>query len=173
MGIKVKWFPLPKSFDEINSQFLELSKLIGKEDIAKLIIQKEEAKVDSLKLLINADLKPKIFVEIGTKPLFCVIPNTFLDDYITYSGGINAANDLTNGQVSRESVLLRDPDVIVLVTMGNVGKEERERWKNYPFVSAVKKNNIFIVDSNIACSPTPDHFTHTLAQFIRQIYNTK
>lgn len=120
-GIKMVYFPLPKSFDEINEQFLELGKLIDREAVAENIIKQEKAKVASLKKMIPQVNNPKIFVQIGIKPLFCVIPDTFLDDYITYAGGLNATNDLKNGSVSRESVLLRNPDVIVLVTMGNVG----------------------------------------------------
>jgi len=169
-GIKLMYFPLPKSFDEINSQFLELGKLLDKEAVAEEIIQQEKAKVASLKKMIPLGSNPKIFVQIGIKPLFCVIPNTFLDDYITFSGGENATNDLKNGSISRESVLLRNPDVIVLVTMGNVGEEEKQNWMNYSSVNAVKNKQIFIVDSDIACSPTPDHFTQTLELFINFLY---
>lgn len=173
-GIKMVYFPLPKSFDEINAQFLELGKLIVRESVAEKIIDEERAKVDALKKMIPQISNPKIFVQIGIKPLFCVIPNTFLDDYITYAGGLNATNDLSNGSISRESVLLRNPDVIVLVTMGNVGEEEKQNWMNYSSVNAVKNKQIFIVDSDIACSPTPDHFTETLEAFINFLYkNTK
>ncbi len=170
IGIKLVYFPLPKSFDEINKQFLEIGSMVGKEALAKEIIEREKAKVEALKKMIPEGKIPKIFVEIGTKPLFCVIPNTFLNDYITFSGGVNATEDLKNGMVSRESVLLRNPDVIVLVTMGNVGEEEKKNWMNYSSVNAVKTNQIFIVDSNIACSPTPDHFTQTLEMFFKFLY---
>jgi iron complex transport system substrate-binding protein len=169
-GIKMVYFPLPKSFDEINKQFLELGKLLDREVVAEKIIDQEKAKVASLKKMIPQVNNPKIFVQIGIKPLFCVIPDTFLDDYITYAGGVNATNDLKNGSVSRESVLLRNPDVIVLVTMGNVGEEEKKNWMNYTSVNAVKNKQIFIVDSDIACSPTPDHFTQTLKLFINFLY---
>lgn len=170
IGIKLVYFPLPKSFDEINEQFLELGSLVGKEKMANQIIEQEKAKVEALKKMIPEGKTPKIFVEIGTKPLFCVIPNTFLNDYITFSGGVNATNDLKNGMISRESVLIRNPDVIVLVTMGNVGEEEKRNWMNYSSINAVKNKQIFIVDSNIACSPTPDHFTQTLKSFINFLY---
>ncbi len=170
IGIKLVYFPLPKSFNEINEQFLELSKLVGHEEIAREIVQQEKAKVEALIKTIPAGEKPKIFVEIGTKPLFCVIPNTFLDDYITFSGGVNATKDLTNGMISREGVLVRNPDVIVLVTMGITGDEEKKNWMKYTSVNAVQKGQIYIIDSDIACSPTPDHFTETLAAFFNFLY---
>jgi iron complex transport system substrate-binding protein len=54
--------------------------------------------------------------------------------------------------------------------MGNVGEEEKRNWMNYSSINAVKTKQIFIVDSNIACSPTPDHFTQTLEIFLNFLY---
>lgn len=174
LGIELVYFPLPKSFEEINSQFLELGKMVNREETALRIVKRERNKVEALKRMIpEGNATKKIFVEIGTKPLFCVIPNTFLDDYITLVGGINATADLNNGMISREGVLVRNPDVIVLATMGNVGDEEKSNWMNYSSVNAVKTKDIYMIDSDIACSPTPDHFTHTLELFFKFLYGKK
>lgn len=169
--IKLVYFPLPKSFDEINSQFLELGKWVDREEIAAQIIQRESENVEALRKRIPSGERPKIFMEIGIKPLFCVIPNTFLNDYIIFSGGINATEDLNNGMISRESILLRNPDVIILAAMGNVGEEEKQNWMNFGSVNAVKNKKIFIIDPNLACSPAPDHFTQTLELFIKYLYD--
>ena len=73
-----------------------------------------------------------------------------MDDYITYAGGINIASDMKRGTITRESVLLRNPDVIVLVTMGNVSEDEKKTWEKYHYLNATKNKKIFSIDSEIS-----------------------
>ncbi len=170
LGIKYKVFESPKNFNDICSQFAEIGKLIGKNEKARNIIQKEKAKLEALKKQIPKGKKPKIFIELGTKPLFAVIPNTFMHDYIAFVGGENIATNVTTGIISRETVLLRNPDVIFVTTMGNIGAQEVDIWKSYKVLNAIKNNQIFLIDSNMACTPTPDSFTNTVEKMIEMMY---
>jgi iron complex transport system substrate-binding protein len=95
-----------------------------------------------------------------------------MDDYITFAGGKNSACDLKSGIVTRESVLIKNPDVIVIVTMGIIGSEEKNKWSSYPELRAAKTGKIFIIDSNKACSPTPVSFVDIVEQLISMIYHT-
>jgi ABC-type Fe3+-hydroxamate transport system substrate-binding protein len=54
--------------------------------------------------------------------------------------------------------------------MGKVGKEEKEVWKRYSNLNAVKKNNIFMIDPDKASLPTPVNFTEVLGRIIELIY---
>jgi len=171
LGIKTHLIGKTHSFDEICAQFMEIGRIVKKEEKATVIIAEKKRVVDSLKALVPVMAnKPKVFFQIGAKPLFSVLPNTFMDDYITFAGGVNMASDMTKGTITRESVLLRNPDVIIVVTMGMVGEEEKENWKNYKELNAVKKNQIFIVESDVACTPTPVSFTKTLERIISDLY---
>lgn len=168
VGLEVKFFPLPKSFKEINDQFIELGVLLNRTELAKKIVKDAQQRVESLSL--GSPFKDaKIFMAIGTNPLFCVIPNTYLNDYISFLGGQNIASDLRNGAISRESVILRNPDIIFIVTMGIIGDEETRIWESYPNLSAVKSKRIFVIDSEKACSPTPLNFVETLEEIIHNI----
>ncbi|HEY9123172.1 MAG TPA: helical backbone metal receptor [Bacteroidales bacterium] len=170
IGLKVKVMPSPKSYTQICEQLTELARLTNKQSKAKSIIDQQQARLDRLKSLIPKDKKPKVFYEIGAKPLFTVIPNTFMDDFITYSGGQNIAADLKQGTITREAVVLRNPDFIFIVTMGVVGDEEKAAWLKYSNISAVKKHKIFIVDSDKACSPDPVSFVDVVEQLIKTMY---
>lgn len=168
LGLEVKFFPLPKSFKEINDQFTELGVLLNQTALANQIVKDAHQRVETL--MKGSPFKDaKVFMAIGTNPLFCVIPNTFLDDYISFLGGINIASDLRNGAISRESVILRNPDIIFIVTMGTIGDEETRIWKSYPNLSAVKSDRVFVIDSEKACSPTPTNFVETLEEIIHKI----
>ncbi len=170
MGVTVEYFPYPKSLSQIEDQFLKIATLTSSSAKAKTILKEEKEKREKLSMLIDPKMKVRVFMQIGTNPLWCAIQNTFLDDFITLAGCENITKDLTNGAVSRESVLIRNPDVIIIVMMGNVGEEEVRIWNSYSHLNAVKKNKIFVLDSDKACSPTPIDFTETLKQIILNIY---
>jgi iron complex transport system substrate-binding protein len=161
-GIRVEVFPTSKSFDEICDQFLLIRYLIGKSTLAESIIKETKHKVLQIQKGSNYNDPKKIFMQIGAKPLFVVIPNTFMDDYIRFVNGNNLAFDMTRGTITRESVVARNPDIIIIVTMGIIGEEEREIWKGFQGLNASKHDNIFIIDSNLACTPTPVSFLNTL-----------
>ncbi|NJO92818.1 MAG: ABC transporter substrate-binding protein, partial [Chloroflexia bacterium] len=130
LGIKYKVFESPTNFEGICNQFMEIAKLIGKEEKGKQIIQQEKTKLQELKKRIPKGEKPKIFIELGTKPLFAVIPNTFMHDYITFLGGENVASDVSTGIVSRETILLRNPDVIFVTTWALLVSRKLKFGKN-------------------------------------------
>ena len=173
-GIKVHHVAKTHSYEEICEQFLELGKLTETEELANEIIKQSRQKVDSLKKLVpQQEKKQKVFFQIGAKPLFSVIPNTFMNDYITFSGCENIAHDFDQGTISRESVLQRNPDVIFIVTMGGLGEEEKKQWESYSELNAVKNQKIFIIDADMSCSPTVLTFTQSLEEVIGKIYHSK
>lgn len=168
LGIKVEIIPTPRNFEEICSQTLEIAKLVGYESAAKEIIEKSKDTVDSLIRISGKQAKKqKIFFQLGANPIFTVLENTFMNDYILFCNGENIFSDLTKGSVTRESVLLKNPDVIIVATMGGFGAEEQKIWQSYPGLKAAKNNKIFLIDSETSCSPTPVNFTQAFADIVQ------
>ncbi len=164
LGIKVEMISSPKSFDEICEQTIHIGKLIGSEDSAQKIIQQTKHTVDSLKqICLEISDHPKIFFQIGANPIFTVLENTFMNDYILFCNGKNIANGMAHGTMTRESVLVKNPDVIIIATMGGFGIEEQNIWKSYSGMSAAKNDKVFLINSETACSPTPVNFAKALA----------
>jgi len=171
LGIKVKYMDMPKSFDEICEQMIKLGKITKKKDKASAIVENQRAKLDSLQNTIPEGKKLKFFIEIGANPLYAATSESFMHDYIRFANGKNIAAGLETGTMSRESVLVKNPDVIVIVTMGIVGKEEKEIWHEYPNLNASKKDNIFVIDADKASSPTPVSFTKVVGEIIELVYH--
>ncbi len=172
IGLNVVVIPTPKTFDEICAQTIEIGKLIDAEDAAVEVIQKTKETVNSI---INKNPqdgeKQKIFFQIGANPIFTVLENTFMDEFIVLNNGENIACGLTRGTMTRESVLVRNPDVIIIATMGGFGEEEKKIWQSYKGLEATKNKRIFLIESEIACSPTPDNFAIAFTrihQFLNQ-----
>jgi len=170
-GIKTHMYKKASSFDAICENHLEMSKLVGKETLAKSIIKDAKFKIDSLKLIIPEQTElPKVFFQLGANPIATVIPKTYMNDFILISGGKNLFYDLDKYIVNRESVLLRNPDYIFITSMGIVGEEEKKNWMKYEDVSAVKNNKIFLIDSGIASSPTVTNFVKTIEIMVKNMY---
>ncbi len=170
LGIKVISQPYPKSFEEICSCFIQIGEMIGQPAKANEIVRQQKLRLAKLKASVPAGKNPEIFIQIGAKPLFCAVPETFMDDFIRFSGGKNVASTLNSGGITREYVLKQNPDVIFIVTMGIVAEEEKETWQNYQSLSAGKSKKIFILDADKTCSPTPILFVDALEEMIGLMY---
>lgn len=169
-GIRVERFLSPKSFDEICSQFIQLGKIVGKEAKAQEIVEQSINKIKALHKDETGKTKPKIFIQIGASPIHTVIQGTFMDDYITFCGGTNIANGLTKGGIGREFVVSQNPDIIFIVTMGIAGEDEADQWRQFKQMSAVVNNKIYILNSDVACQPTPITFIETLTIMNNKIF---
>ena len=170
LGLNVKNIPTARDFEELCNYFLMIGNLIDKSEEAEKIIKAHKQRIAELKTKVPGERPQKIFMEIGAKPLFTVIPNTFMDDYINFVGGVNIANDMKQGTITRETVLIRNPDIIFIVTMGVIGEEETKTWKQYKNLIAAKRGNIFTLDANIASVPTPGNFVKTVETMINMMY---
>jgi len=170
LNINIQIFQSAKTYDEICEQFITIARYTGKEQLAKKIITAQKNRLDSIKQSIPKGKKPKIFIELGAKPLFTAVPNTFMDDFITQAGGVNIATDINTGAITRENVILKDPDAIVIVTMGIVGEEEKEVWKRYKQLSAARKGKIFTIDPYKSCGPNPVTFVDVVEELVTKLY---
>jgi len=172
LGITVEIIPTPKSFDEICDQTIYIGELIGSEETAQTIIGKTKHTVDSLKqLCLQISESSKIFFQLGANPIFTVLENTFMNDYILFCNGENIANGMTKGTMTRESVLVKNPDIIIVATMGGFGKEEQKIWQSYKGLKAAENGKVFLINSDTSCNPTPDNFAKAFADvynFVKQ-----
>jgi len=170
-GIEVKVIHSATSFDQLCDQFIAIGTMVDRKLQAEKIIAESKLRMGELTKRFNADRKQKMFFQIGAQPLFTVLSNTFMNDFITLAGGENIAKNMTSGTITREFVLASNPDVIIITSMGITGAEEKKIWESYKTVSAVKSHKILIVDADLACSPTPIDFVMTfesIANFLNQ-----
>jgi len=161
-GINVITFDIPKTFERLCEIFLALGKTIGKEKEAIHIVNASKRKVSDIRKKTSGLQKQKVFIQIGAKPLFAATDDSFVNDYIEFSGGINIFKDAGSGLISREEVLKRNPDIILIATMGVAGKDEQKIWHRYKMINAVWNNRIYLVDPYRICSPTPVSFAEYL-----------
>jgi iron complex transport system substrate-binding protein len=166
LGLRVVTFSTPKDFNDICKQFLELSRLVGKEKEAKEIVRKAENEAALIREKVKNLYKPKVLIQVGARPLVVATGNYFINDYIEFAGGINIAEDAKEGIYSREQVLKANPDVIIITTMGIATEEEKRIWQKYGILNAAKFNQIYIIDTDKITSPTPQSFIQAIEEFV-------
>lgn len=170
LKVKVIILLTAKNFSQICEQFLELGRIVGREKEAEAIVRQAKTEVNILRERVKGLPRLKVFIQIGSEPLFTVTEDSFFNDFIEFSGGINIASDAKSGLYSRERVLQADPDVIIITTMGIIGEKEKKTWKHFKTLSAVKNNRIYIVDEYTYCSPTPVSFVTALEEMIKILH---
>ena len=171
LGIEVYRFTYAKTFDDLCTDLTVLGDKLDKKTLAENIIDQTKAELERVRGLVpERGQKPRVFAQIGTNPLWAVIPETFMNDFIEFAGSSNIVSDARSGAISREQVLVRNPEVIFIMLMGNLGAEEKDHWKKYSGLDAVKNGKIFLMDQERTCSPTPPVFVETLEEMIRCIY---
>ncbi len=170
-GVRVVHFPQPSNFVEICAQFLELGRLLGLEARAREIIAEAQQKVRAIQQRVKGLPARKVFLQVGAHPLFASVANSFTNDFIVLAGGINiAAGD---GRYNREKVTAQNPDVIIIAVMGSeggIGAGEKEEWLRFAPISAVRNRQVFVVDPNLICSPSPMTFVKALEQIAALIH---
>jgi iron complex transport system substrate-binding protein len=167
LKINIVTFDVPKNFKQLCNFFLSIAKIVNKEKKGLQIIQEVEKNIKLIRKRIEKLPQPKVIIQIGANPLFVANKDYFINDLIEFAGGINIAKDAKTGLYSREQVIKQNPDVIIVVTMGLSGKEEKKQWEKFKTINAVKNNRIYIIDSYEVCSPTPVSFVSTLKEIVK------
>ncbi|MGI5373593.1 ABC transporter substrate-binding protein [Streptomyces sp. CA-251387] len=140
--------------DALYADLTNLGKLFGVEQrAAKLIagFKKEIADVRA-KAPANAD-RPKVFLyDSGQDQPFTSGRYAAPEQIISEAGGVNVMHDVQDSwtTVGWESVVQRDPEVIVICDYGDVSAEQKKKFllSYAPLrnVSAVKHKRIFVLD---------------------------
>lgn len=151
----------PKTFDQMCDMTLKIGDRLGKQENARRIVDIAKNEAGRIWEKTRGLAKPKVFLQIGLKPLHSANKDMFVNEYIRYGGGINIAEHESSGVYSREKVITHNPDVILIATMGTskkAGEMEKQRWLSFHGITAVKENRVHVMDPEMLCSPTPTTF---------------
>lgn len=145
--------------EDIYNNFQVLADYIGKKELAQQIIKETKEEIKKISE-IEKNNNEKIFWEVGANPLFSVGNKSFINDYNKFINGTNIFEkiNMSYPNINIESVLEKNPDIIILVNMGDVSTKEINKWKKYKNITAVKNKKIFVVEADDIFIPTPKGF---------------
>ena len=164
------------SFEDVCNNFQRLANYTEKSDTAKKIIEDVKKEILQLSEETKKADKEKIFWEVGANPIFTVGNQSFVNEYNKYINGINVFEyiDMRYPNISVESVIEKNPDMIMLVNMGDVSDQEILKWNKYKNITAVKNNKIYLLEADDIFTPTPKKFLNgikVLRKKLTQISN--
>jgi iron complex transport system substrate-binding protein len=153
LGLKI-FVSNPRNVAGIKKTIQDLASIFDKKNNADSIIAGIENRINAVK--IPAGPKPRVMFFVSLVPLMAVGGNTFLDEIITLSGGLNAISKLAGNypSLNREEILKQNPDFILIpsdiLKMPDEAIKLFPEWKN---INACKNNNIHIVDADMTQRP--------------------
>lgn len=155
LGIDVIGFQ-DQTLDAIPETILKLGKRFGTQSHATPIAQALKKQLSELRETYQQQSKVTTFYQIWDKPLITVGRHQFIDEAITLCGGQNIFNDQTQPapQVSLESVLKRNPQIILLGGQKNIQTTWQKHWQQYPQLQAVKNHQIHKLNADLYQRPT-------------------
>jgi iron complex transport system substrate-binding protein len=165
MGVRIVRFRQPASFSEICEQFVELGQLLGLEERARHTVRQAKEEVDALRRKIAHLPKKKVFLQVGSRPLFASVTSSFTHDFIALGGGVNIAEGQRSGATDYEKVIAENPDVIIIAMMGSetgIAAEEKRNWQRMHVLKAVQTGQVHVIEPSLVCSPSPATFVQTL-----------
>ena len=147
----------PKTLDTIPEHIEKLARLAGTTSIASAVINEFQSNYDSLRAEFSNKPAVKTFYQVWDVPLITSGGNELINDIISLCGGQNIFADLelVAPKISEESVLVRNPEVIIASGMDIERPEWLDDWKMWPSVSAVEKNHLYFVPPELLQRHTP------------------
>jgi len=90
---------------------------VGREREAKALAARFNRQCEQLKAATKGLDSPRVLLLFGTNPLTALGPGTTLDEMLAMAGGTNVLADATVSYpvLDREDVLVRQPDVVILI----------------------------------------------------------
>ena len=104
------------------------------------------------------------FYQVWNSPLRTINGGHIISDAIELCGGVNiyAGEPAIAPIINIESILTRNPEVILASGMSDSRPEWLDEWKKWPSLSAVKSDNLYFVD--------PDHIQRHTARILNGIH---
>jgi iron complex transport system substrate-binding protein len=149
----------PKGFDGVIKTIQNIGEIVARKDESKRIIRNTITRKENIVGLTQSLPKPKVFFQVGNAPIITVGRGALADDLISLAGGKSISEDeLVNYPLySIETILSKAPEIIIMSSMES--KKDYSNlikwWQNWKSIPAVKKNTIYVVDSNLVDRPTP------------------
>jgi len=159
LGIEVYRAISINGIEGVYDEIANIGEVVGLESKAEELISELREGVDEIYDKVkdlSDDQKPRVFYEVWNDPLMSVGADTFINDIIEKSGGVNivAEDDITGWpEYSVETLIDKNPDVIIaplsLAADPSIITEESK----FSSIKAVTDGRVYIVPDNPVSRP--------------------
>ena len=141
----------PQNIDEIGKELLELGKLTDLENEAKIVAREMMSQYQTIKNHYKRKKSINVFYQLWHDPIRTIGPNNWTQSLISDCNGSNIFNDATSQYpvVSLESVLVKNPEVIIIPHHSGNQEDKKKFWQKWSDIKAVKNDNINIINGDL------------------------
>jgi len=141
----------PQKLEDVARSIRDFGQLAGTSDQANRAAEQYMRRLARLKSENQHKKLLSVLYQVWNTPLLTLNDSHIISDLINLCSGRNVYGDLTVAapKISLESVLTRDPDVIVASGMGQERPDWVDDWKRWPSLTAVENNNLYFIPPDI------------------------
>ncbi len=148
----------PRDFADIPKTLRNLGRLMHTEKVAESNAHQFESKLKSLEEKFTGKFETKsVFIQIWNEPVMSVSGKHLISKIIEKCNGENIFKDYPQLTLSPniETIIVKNPDIIIASREGKIGKKWLKRWKKWPFLTAVKNGHLFTANPDNLVRHTP------------------
>ena len=145
-------------YADVEKHLRQLATIAGLPDGAKKSIVALRSGEAAAKRLTTGRKPVSTFLEVSRSPLYAAGTGSFLDDLLRIAGGVNVVQSRDPyPMVSRESLLLSNPDVYIVTVPGAVERIQIASPLPPPLnrLRAAKQNHVYALPIDLLFRPTP------------------
>ncbi|MBN1165921.1 MAG: ABC transporter substrate-binding protein [Methanospirillaceae archaeon] len=159
LGYPVLIFRLD-SFEDIYHNIELTGEALSLEQEAENLVETLKTRMDTISQEPHATPSPRVMFVVGTSPIYVAGNNTFLDQYITLSGGVNVCNKTDGYYITSDETIVNQAPDIIIVTSGpennpDALREELTRMDVLKRVPALQNDHICVLDADTVSRPGP------------------
>ncbi len=146
------------SYGQIFTNLRVAGDLTGRRKEAEAVVARLKRETASLERRTRGFARrPKVFVVLGSGPIWTAGAGSYITRLIALAGGSNAARDLhaAYGEYSAEALLRDQPDLLVTDPATHVeALADREPWRS---LRAVRLHRVYPIDPDVLERPGPNY----------------
>ncbi len=145
-----------KNVGDVLENIMLVGRITGREKEAGKLVNDMKRRINPVKKSRHGRPKRTMFIIWGN-PLMVAGPDTFANDLIDLAGGENIFSDAVTQypEVSMESVIERDPEVIISGGHAGLNFTLLKTQAGWSEISAVKNNSLYVINADIVSRPGP------------------
>ena len=147
----------PRHLDDIADLLEKFGKLSGTNAVAGKTAADFRRRLVQLRSRYSGRPVAPVFYQILDSSLLTVSRRHLINDVIQLCGGQNVYADLAGltPRVDVESMVKRNPEVILASGYEPLWPEWRDRWRKWPMLSAVMRDNLFLIPPDLIHRQSP------------------
>ena len=155
LGIKVAVLYGEDSFDGAYKNIQDIAVVLGKQEEGTKIVDEMKKKVEEVENKVKDLKKPSVYYVVGFgKTDFTAGGNTFIGQIIDRAGGENIAKDIDGWNYSKEVLMEKNPDIVVLSDKYD-SKSGFITGEGYKDLKSVKEGKVYEIDDNMLSRQGP------------------